>query len=392
MFGLKGFDVVIGNPPYINIEKIQPSEREQYLRLYGENGKLGKRYDLYQLFIMKGIESLSISGILSYILPNTFLVGSSYAILRRRLCAETSISHLVDLPQGVFESATVDNVLLFTEKPKRKSNSMRVSKLNSDSELIRISTSSWDDEFQLNQDELIEDEAFKINVHINPRLKVLFKKMESISVPLGEITESSQGIILYKTASEAKASQYTSDHQHPGWKKLLRGKNIGYYCIKWGGEYVDYGDWLWCQRDEKFFNQPKILLHAMRNKALKRRLVATYDEDEHYNAHNLANIIAKPNSGYDLRYVLALFNSSLINFWYRNHFPNVNINPGDFRQIPICSAAEEDQAPLIRLVDQITAIKKEDPSADTSVLEAQLDRKVCELYTITEEDIVLVEE
>jgi hypothetical protein len=50
--------------------------------------------------------------------------------------------------------------------------------------------------------------------------------------------------------------QYTGTQRLSGWKKLLRGRNIGRYENKWGGEYVSYGPWLWCQREEKFFDDP----------------------------------------------------------------------------------------------------------------------------------------
>lgn len=391
MFGGKdGFDVVIGNPPYINIEKIPPCEREIFLPLYGDHGKLGKRYDIYQLFIMKGVETLSEAGVLSFILPNTFLMGASYLILRRRLCARTSLLHIVDLPQGVFENATVDNVLLFAQNPRLAGNAIRIAKLDTHSNIQLMSTREWDDAFEILQDDLTEDTAYKLNVHVNPRLAALFSRIETGSVRLGEVTESSQGIILYKTAADATESRYTSTTKQSGWKKLLRGTNIGYYCTKWGGEYVHYGDWLWCQRDEKFFNQPKILLHAMRNKALKRRLVGTYDTEKYYNAHNLANIISKKGTGYDLRYVLALFNSTLINHWYCHHFPNVNINPNDFRQIPLCVVNEAEQAPFIELVDRILAAKKADPVADTSAWEREIDDLVYQLYGLTDKEIAIV--
>jgi hypothetical protein len=114
----------------------------------------------------------------------------------------------------------------------------------------------------------------------------------------------------------------------------------------------------------------------MRNKSLKRRLVATYDEERHYNAHNLANIISKPNSDYDLKFILAIFNSALVNHWYRNHFPNVNINPNDFREIPIHVTRPKDQAPLIKLVDRTLAARRRDVEADTSALEQEIDELV----------------
>jgi type I restriction-modification system DNA methylase subunit len=386
-----GFDVVIGNPPYVNIEKIPQSDRTLFLQIYGENGKIGQRYDIYQLFIMKGMVINANRGTLAYILPNTFLTGSSYAILRRRLCSRTSILGIVDLPQNVFESAMVDNVLLFLRKEILRQHQIQVAKLHTNSDVSKIATKSWDDFFTIPQDNLNEENEFKLNVHLNPVLQLLYEKIESCSVKLGDVTESSQGIIIYTTEADAQRNRYTSSQSQKGWKKLLRGTNIGYYCTKWGGEYLHYGDWLCRSRDEKFFNQPKILLQAMRNKSLKRRLVATYDEDCHYNAHNLANIISKPESGYDLKFILAIFNSALINHWYRNHFPNVNINPNDFREIPIRTTNSKEQAPFIKLVDRILAAKAKDADADISKLEREMDELVYALYGLTPEEKALVQ-
>ncbi|MDA8736368.1 N-6 DNA methylase [Opitutales bacterium] len=395
MFGrelAEGFDIVIGNPPYINIEKISPTDRSLFLSLYGEHGKLGKRYDIYQLFIMQAINTLSAAGILAFIIPNTFLMGSSYLILRKRIVTRTKILHVVDLPQGVFENATVDNVLLFLQSGVAKAHGISIATLNSKSSLNRVATRDWDASFTIRQGALKSDDAYKINVYLNPTLKSLFNKVEADCVRLGDATESSQGIILYKTAADAKDANYTGFSKQKGWHKLLRGKNIGYYCTKWGGEYVHYGNWLWCQRDEKYFNQPKILLHAMRNKALKRRLVGTLDFENHYNAHNLANIIEKPGSDYDLRYILAVFNSKLINYWYRNHFPNVNINPNDLRQIPIHVANKQTQKPFVELVGQILSLKEGAPDADTSSIERETDARIYELYGLSKPEIQLIEE
>jgi len=128
----------------------------------------------------------------------------------------------------------------------------------------------------------------------------------------------------------------------------------------------------------------------MRNKGLKRRLVGVYDDEAYYNAHNLANIIARKDSGYDLKYILGIFNCSLINFWYRNHFPNVNINPGDFREIPVKKASEGQQAQVVKVVNQILS-KKKNPEADTTSLEREIDQEVYALYGLTPEEIKIVE-
>jgi hypothetical protein len=393
MFGIKdGFNIVIGNPPYINIENIPKKDRQYYLSEYGENGSLGKRYDLYQIFILKSIKLFGRNSILSFILPNTFLVGHSYLTLRKQMTKKTSIHKVIDLPQNVFESGTVDNVLLFIKTPYNKDNKIKIHTLSSDASIKRIERSDWDDDFILPQCELTEENQFRINVHSNPVKKKIYEKYFLNSELLGNITESSQGIIIYKTEEDSEEGLYTSSEFQKGWKKLLRGTNIGLYQTKWGGEYINYGDWLWSQRAEKFFTEPKILLQALRNKSLARRLVATFDDKKFYNAHNLANIISKKNSGYDLKYILSIFNSTPINNWYKDHFPNVNINPNDFRSIPIKKITSKNQEPFIKLVDKILQAKEENPKADTSKLEKQLDEMVYALYGLTADEIAIVED
>ena len=146
----------------------------------------------------------------------------------------------------------------------------------------------------------------------------------------------------------------------------------------------------------------------MRNKSLARRLVATLDTDFYYNAHNLANIIHKADSNYSLRFVLGIFNSQLINYWYRAHFPNVNINPSEFRQIPLpkidfsnpSSRARHDK--LVALVDKMLLLAPKLRSAKSdgdratlqnavSATDRAIDALVYELYGLTADEIALVE-
>jgi hypothetical protein len=265
-----GFDCFIGNPPYFQIENIPQCERAYFVRTYGENGKLGKRYDIYQIFVLRGLTLLRLQGRLGHILPNTFLMGHSYRLMRKRMCEMTCIQECVDLPQGIFHEATIDNILLFLTREdratKRARNPIQIHKLAPKSAKIRIESKEWDESFEITQGSLTNAQNYELNVHINPDQAALFWKIENKSVRLGEIAESSQGIILYKTEADARKSKYTGSKRKAGWKKLLRGTNIGRYEMKWDREYVHYGPWLWCLRDEKFFARPKILLQALRNK------------------------------------------------------------------------------------------------------------------------------
>ena len=116
--------------------------------------------------------------------------------------------------------------------------------------------------------------------------------------------------------------------------------------------YLNYGNWLYCPYESKYFDSPKIILVRLRNKSLKRRIVATFEDQGLYIRDNYSSII-QGNLSYQLKYILALINSSVLNFWYSRKFDNVNINPKQFRQLPIFPADAQTQSELVEKVDQI---------------------------------------
>jgi hypothetical protein len=145
----------------------------------------------------------------------------------------------------------------------------------------------------------------------------------------------------------------------------------------------------------------------LRNKSLDRKLAGTFDEDEYYNRDNFNNIIAK-DARYSLKFVLGLFNSTLVNYWYKALFDNVNINPAQMRLIPIpridfaqrTESARHDR--MVGLVEQMLALHQKLAKAksphDKAALQGQIDatdrlidRLVYELYGLTEDEIRIVE-
>ncbi len=177
---------------------------------------------------------------------------------------------------------------------------------------------------------------------------------------LGDITQSMQGIIPYKTKAEGTSNLYIRPQvevplNELEWKPLLDGSGfVGRYEMLWGKShpFLKYGKWLWCPREPKYFTSAKLIVQYMRNRALKRRIVATYDDTGIYNRHNFSNIIAG-DPIYELKYILALFNSSLLNYWYARHYDNVNINPDYFRTLPIYPASTAAQSEIIVQVDRL---------------------------------------
>jgi len=233
----------------------------------------------------------------------------------------------------VFENATVDNVLFFIQKTS-PIDDVRVNLLRERSDPSRVIEYTWDDEYQVDQQIFFATELHKMNVGLTPKIRKLFTKIERAARRLGDCFDVSDGIIPYKTKSDAQHSKYTGFTQRAGWGKLLRGKDVSRYRIEWRGEFIKYGRHLWCAREERFFREPKILLHSIRNKSLRRRLVAALDTSGFYNTDNLINVTCRTDE-VPLETLLALLNSKVINFWYKLNYPNVNINPNELRSIPI---------------------------------------------------------
>ena len=106
VFERGGFDVVIGNPPYVRIQGIKSNQERESL-YYESNFKSAKgRYDLYILFIEQGLKLINNTGVASYILPHNFMAGNLGAGIRELLSEKHCIEQIVHFGSYlVFEEA-----------------------------------------------------------------------------------------------------------------------------------------------------------------------------------------------------------------------------------------------------------------------------------------------
>ena len=358
----RGFAFVVANPPY---GATLSDEYKTMLRREWPEVFQGKP-DTYVFFFGLALRLLSAGGKLGFITPNTYLMGTNAVQLRRALLTSGTIEQIVDLPQGIWPDANVDCALLFLtstdDAARRERHIVTVHTLGLSDTLDRLAARNWRETIEQPQRRWSEHPAGEINI----RYDDLLKRIEAACLVngkvlrLGDITESSQGIIPYHTKADSANNPHimlesARTNAQLSWKPLLDGNSfIGRYDLRWGSErnIPNYGLHLYTANDPKFYERPKLLVQDMRNRALKRRLVATYDDQKFYNRHNFSNIIAR-SPDYDLKYVLALFNSSLLNYWFARQFDNLHINPSYFRQLPIAPASADEQAPLIALVDAL---------------------------------------
>ena len=376
MFGVKdGFDVVIANPPYIPTESIPKDYKKEYEKRYVS--AFG-RINIYPIFYEQGINLLKENGILSYITPYTILKNKYYIKARSVILTRTSILDLIDFTgMSVFEDAIVDSIILVLKKGFKENNCFNYkSKIQNMNFINQPST-------KVSQKQILQNSDLSFS---NIGLNFNFLKIYQGCLPIKEVVSFKQGIItgnnkLFISAEKNKLS-----------KKVLTGSDFNKYCLTWPGKYVTY-DLTKLHRPrtkEIFETSPKLLLRQTGSYP-----ICMIDYDSYYTLDTVHNG-TMVNNNFDIKYVLALINSTLLKFLYDSSinetgkvFAQVKIMYIDPLPLKICS--REQQKPIIDLVDKILATKKADFTADTTGLEAEIDRLVYELYGLSDEEIKVVE-
>ncbi|AFL85268.1 type I restriction-modification system methyltransferase subunit [Belliella baltica DSM 15883] len=316
VFAKGGFDVVVGNPPYVDIKALDPELVKVLFKTYqtAEN-----RINLYSIFIEKGYYLLKDKGFLSFINPNSILINSSYTKIRKLLMDD--MTTIVKLPDSVFEDAIVETVIFEFRKGFNSDvvNALvypKDLKINSIDNLFlkKFNKSGWKN-----------NDSCNFNIFISPEINVILDKTLENSVLLETLADFTLGITpydKYKGHSEdlIKNRDYHSDIRiNDTYKPLISGGNITrYHVSNQIGEYIKYGEWLGAARDERFFTNPRILIRQIVS-GNPPRIYAGYTDEELYFTQIGFGIIPKPNT-IEIKSLLAILNSTLINFYHKYSF------------------------------------------------------------------------
>lgn len=236
VFAKGGFDIVIGNPPYVQLQSSKELSESLENIGYKTYEKTG---DLYCLFYEKGNIILKENGILGFITSNKWLRANYGKSLRRYLLENTSIQLLVDLGSGIFESATVDsNILIYS---KQKTNTPQAF-LSIDLSKEKIFTDFTIYETRKVNIEPKEDDIWIISNPIEQQIK---QKIESKGAPLKDWDiEIFRGVLTgYNDAfiiNTDKRNELIKEDPKCAEiiKPILRGKDINRYNADWAGLWL----------------------------------------------------------------------------------------------------------------------------------------------------------
>lgn len=392
MFGVKdGFDVVIGNPPYG--VSIKGDYRKAVVSALGNVPD----YEIYYYFIECAKQFLCEYGILSYIIPNTWLFNTYAAKYRRNLFTYWMLIEVLDCTKfPIFESATVLNSIILWQKNDVQTNSVgyrntRFAK--SFNELINTS------KLILSKDDLLDmNQNWGLAFFLEENVKAIVNKMSNSIAHIYDLFDCSQGYIPYRLSDLMKnygseegkrikeerlwhSKEKTSEY----FIQEIYGQDISKYGYRATGDYIKYGKHVACYVDLKFFTQPRLLVREITNPTI----IACLVDKPYLNDPQLLPIISRENGNFSLTLLWGILNSKLATFFHFNHSPKAT--KGAFPKI-LVQDLKEFPLPIINEIDRlkiesIIVMLMKDKSEDMSLL----DKMVYQLYNLTYDEVLIVD-
>jgi len=411
-----GFDIVIGNPPWVDIKGMDPELVDFYFASYCTTQN---RMNIYATFLHKAIELIRPKGLLGFITPNSYLTQSSYKNLRKFILHHSSPLNIIRMPDAVFPNVKAESAIgIFVKSKSEKCYLIvyppdaHISSISKDNAIIvkTVNPRLWE-----------KSDDFIFNIFTGNDEQNVLKKLSSGKLPLSDICDFCLGLTPYDKHKGHTREQIENKVFHAHSKKddffkpLLSGAGITRYTVEWdGAQWIRYGDWLGAPRQPRFFRNPRILVRQIISGA-PLRIYCGYTEQELYNTQIAFNVLLKQGVSISLKYILGILNSKLITFYHRSCFLDRSkktfqkILIQDAKKFPIyipdfgnpVDKAKHDK--MVKFVDRMLELHKKLTAAkipdektriqrEITATDSQIDHLVYELYNLTKEEIAIVEQ
>ena len=450
-----GFDIVLANPPYRQLQK--------------EGGKLANTYkncgfetfartgDIYQLFYERGCHLTKADrGLLAYITSNSWLRAEYGKSLRRFFAERHTPLRWLDLGKDVFESAIVDSGVLLLRTGREPTHD--ADRDSGDSEQVerdqgfpavdmeRLAGGSFPPpESEWGRVRSEGEAPWSI---LSPAEQHVMGKMRAVGVPLAEWgLRISRGVITgYNKAfiiDDATRDELIAEEPRSAEiiKPMIRGRDIRRYRAQWARRWLilaKFGSHEYLAAD-----YPAVYQHLLRHEhKLRNRGQVRYTRSRGKNrsrgypgqhhwleldnnpTDEFLELFAKPKliwielvdrgrfayddsgvlgeattfvmTGPSIKYLCAVLNSTLVHWTVKQIAPTSGMGTPRWKKayverIPVPRVSEEEQRPFVELADRIIEVKDDDPEANTEEWERAIDRLVYDLYGLTEEEDTAVE-
>ncbi|HEY8689359.1 MAG TPA: TaqI-like C-terminal specificity domain-containing protein [Chitinophagaceae bacterium] len=387
-----GFDVLIGNPPYILSRESFDDKTKKYF--YNNYKLIHEKPNLYLLFIEKSFEILKEKGQFAFIIPNSITgIESAYKV-REMLLVHNQIVSILNLLGETFEGVGVESCILTVAKNTNRA-PIKYSTVNSgkiiENSFVFVNPETWE-----------KNRNFLFDISSSEEDSSIIDKIKTNSEPLTNHYDVRVGLQAYEKG-KGKPKQSTEDVKNhifdyefkydESTYPYLNGSDIGRYKTSWSGQWLRYGEWLSQPKSLEQFSKQRILIREITGK-FPTVIQAMYIDDVFLNNKSILNVLQK-NNKHNLHFLLGYLNSKLISFYHkrqtvkgnRNLFPKIVVK--DLQNYPI----PNNNAPVKKEIENLVLdiLRYKQSNSDTSDHENQIDQLVYKLYDLTEEEIKIIE-
>ena len=369
VFEKGGFDIVIGNPPYVDYRKIDNITKNGIQKYHTYN--IEKKGSLYVYFIEKGLRITKENGVLIFINPYQYLSAESGIGIRDYIIRNHCLESIIDISNiKVFDTAnTYTCINTFVSNQKQDDIAIykpqNLNQIRSNISLIK-------------RDEISEKSKFEIIISNNN----IISKIEKIKTTLIDHCDIFCG--LSKTGFRDYVSTYKINNKY---QPFVESKQIERYITN-TNKYIDTD--IYSAKVYRQFSGECLFMCRMTS---RMRVALSYANETGGKINVLYNF---KNDKYKL-YVLGVLNSNLVNYYYSTKNESKHLNGGalpfdteSVKIIPIPNAADNIISEIAQLVSEIIKNKRNYLPVDNSI-ECRIDEIVYELYGLTEEEIRVVE-
>ncbi len=352
------FDVILGNPPWGSDFSEEDALRCRSLF----KTAAGKSLESYDLFVEKSLTMLCNNGVLAFVLPEAILGVASHEAVRKLIidcCSFKFVSYL----GNVFSGVQCPSIILGLT-------------LDNHQTVVGCKVTAGNEQFTIMQPRCFGDGTLSLNVS-DEEYECLnaISNIESAAYLKGN-AKFALGIVT------GNNKEYISDKKHDDNEIILKGSDIQRYSTTTSGNYIRFVP-------ESFQQVAPIEMYRAKEKLLYRFIsevpVFTYDDQQTLSL-NSCNIVIPEIPGLEMKYVLAILNSSVASYFISKKFNSVKLLRSHIEQMPIPVVSLEIQEAVIKKVDRIMS-----SSENISGLYADLDQYVMGLFELNANQMDVVQ-
>ncbi len=377
-----GFDVVIGNPPYMTGSSFKD------LQWYLSKNYITSEYqlELYTCFIELTTFLLKANGTTSLITPNSWLKNLKMSKTRKFVLDNFRVISINPNIAKVFDEAQVDTLIFIANKTYIKNNNIEIFEFDSGYNL-KVKN-------KIDQNRFFSNENYIFDVETNSFTAQIIRKIRSKSIHLQDKFDITRGVNPYDKYRGQSQEIISSRAYHSNSKKNetfvpeLKGRHVSSFNYIWDKRHwISYGNWLAAPREKRYFIGPRIIFREI----IGERFVCAVIEEDFIIDRSL--YIALPlNGSIDIHFVLGILCSKLLVWLFKfeknefdDLFPKIRLE--EFKKLPVPKTDTDKE--ISDLSKRIIELKSS--NCNSIDFENQLDKLVYKLYELTEEEINIIE-